>query len=891
MKSRRGGVVGRETELERLGTFAAGFSPQALVLAGGPGFGKTTLWETGVELARERGVRVATASPSGAEAQLSFAALIDLCDGLETSGLPAPQRTALEVALLRREPDRAPPEPHAIGLALRHVMAAHAPILVAVDDVQWLDGPSADALAFAARRLTGEPVGYLLSRRPGTASALEQALERRTLEVGALSANATRRLLAERLGLRVPAPLLKRIVDATLGNPLFALEVGRVLADHGLPDAGADLPVPAAVEDMLGTRVAGLPRAARRLLLATALGEGLHVDVLEAIGGAAAVEDALDAGLLRADGDRVDAAHPLLAAAARQHARPKQRRALHAALAAAVREPEQRALHLALAAQEPDAALATEVETAAAHASARGARPEAVALAEQALRLTPVGDERRSERLLTLAGYCENAGERQRVTDVLTPELDSLPREARVRAWLLLSEGGAVLTRADRVAHLERALEEAGDELALRGRVLALKALTTAAEGVERIHEAEAWALEAFPAGPGADCLALRALGWTRSLSGQPIDEIDEQFRALTAHAVVHLVDSPGPVAALRLAWRGEIEPARAATTGFLAVAAERGEGVAHAWLRLNLCELELRAGEWDAASRLLDEWAASDDGQFLITPTYQRCRALLAAGRGLAGEAERWAAPALAEAEARGFRWQTLEASRALGLAALLEHDPALAAQRFGAVWHHTQREGIDEPGAFPVAPDLVESLVELGARDEARTVAARLRTLAEAQEHPWGLASAWRCEALIDDPAGLADAADAYERLGLRFDAARTRLSLGRAQRRARQWGNAREAIERAAADFDTLDSPGWAGQARAELARVGGRRPRAPGELTQTEQQVAALAADGRTNKEIAQALFVTVHTVEAHLSSTYAKLGVSRAQLASHPSVPT
>ena len=393
----------------------------------------------------------------------------------------------------------------------------------------------------------------------------------------------------------------------------------------------------------------GLPRPARRLLLATALSEGLHVDVLEAIGDAAAVEDALDAGLLRADGDRVDAAHPLLAAAARQHARPKQRRALHAALAAAVREPEQRALHLALAAQQPDAALATEVEAAAAHASARGARPEAVALAEQALRLTPADDERRRERLLTLAGYCENAGERQRVTDVLTPELDSLSREARVRAWLLLSEGGAVLTRADRVAHLERALEEAGDELALRGRVLALKALTTAAEGVERIHDAEAWALEAFPAGPGADCLALRALGWTRSLSGLPVDDIDEQFRALTAHAVVHLVDSPGPVAALRLAWRGEIEPARAATTGFLAVAAERGEGVAHAWLRLNLCELELRAGEWDAASAAarrvggLRRRAVADHAHLPALPRAARRRARSGGGgRALGGPGAR---------------------------------------------------------------------------------------------------------------------------------------------------------------------------------------------------------------------------------------------------------
>ena len=553
-------MVGRETELERLGSFAAGLSPQALVLAGGPGFGKTTLWETGVGLARERGVRVATASPSGAEAQLSFAALIDLCDGLETDGLPAPQRTALEVVLLRREPDRAPPEPHAIGLAVRHVLAAHAPILVAVDDLQWLDPPSADALAFAARRLAAEPVGFLLARRPGTASVLEQALERRDLErieVVALSANATRRLLAERLGLRLPAPLLRRIVDATLGNPLFALEVGRMLAEHGLPDADAELPVPAAVEDMLGTRVAGLPRPARRLLLATALSEGLHVDVLEAIGDAAAVEDALDAGLLRADGDRVDAAHPLLAAAARQHARPKQRRALHAALAAAVREPEQRALHLALAAQQPDAALATEVETAAAHASARGARPEAVALAEQALRLTPADDERRPERLLTLARVLRERGRASARDGRADARVGfALARSARARVAAAVGGRRGPHARGPRGAPRARA---GGGRRRARPPRSRARAEGAHHRGRGRRADPRRGGLGArgVPGGPRRGLPGPTGLGVDAQPERSPVDDIDEQFRALTAHAVVHLVDSPGPVAALRLAWRG----------------------------------------------------------------------------------------------------------------------------------------------------------------------------------------------------------------------------------------------------------------------------------------------------------------------------------------------
>ncbi len=172
-------MVGRAAEFQRV---SAGFTGRALVLDGEPGIGKTTLWEAGIEAARAAGLRVLVARPSGAEAQLSFAALIDLCEALELSALPAPQRVALEVALLRRSPTGEPPQPHAIGLGLRNALAACAPVVVAIDDIQWLDSASAEALAFAARRLDGDAVGFLFARRPGPTSAVERALERRSLE-------------------------------------------------------------------------------------------------------------------------------------------------------------------------------------------------------------------------------------------------------------------------------------------------------------------------------------------------------------------------------------------------------------------------------------------------------------------------------------------------------------------------------------------------------------------------------------------------------------------------------------------------------------------------------------------------------------------------------------
>ena len=276
--------------------------------------------------------------------------------------------------------------------------------------------------------------------------------------------------------------------------------------------------------------------------------------------------------------------------------------------------------------------------------------------------------------------------------------------------------------------------------------------------------------------------------------------------------------------------------------------------------------------------------------------PMYERCRALVAAGRGLADEAERWAAETLARAEAAGTNWDRLEALRARGSAALAASEPARAVESLRAVWQHCEHEGVDEPGVFPVAPDLVEALVELGEREEATAVVARLQILAAAQDHPWGLVAVRRSDALLQLAAGWDDAAAAaldgvaagYGELGLPFDRARTLLALGRGQRRAKKWGAARASLEQAVAELDALGSPGWAEQARSELARVGARRPSQAGGLTPAERRVAELAADGLANKETARALFITVRTVEVHLKNAYAKLGIrSRTQLARRP----
>jgi DNA-binding CsgD family transcriptional regulator len=646
--------------------------------------------------------------------------------------------------------------------------------------------------------------------------------------------------------------------------------------------------VPDAVEDLLGTRVARLDDAPRRLLLATALSPDLHRDEVIALEGASVVEDAVDTGLLRLDGPHVRPSHPLLAAAARKRSRARERRALHRALADVVADEQLRARHLALAADRPDEQLAQTMSAAAQAASARGARHQAVVLAEHASRLTPAPSPSRDARLLKLGWYLMQAGELQRLTDLLTPAVESLPAGVlRARGFLLLADGAGPRTIDECEQLLDLGLAEAPDEPSVRSYVLAEKAGNQAASRLARLPEAEAWALEALEAaGEDRDFerAARYALAWTRALGGHAVDDLCS-LSSVESNAATYIVASPERIAGQRHVWRGELEPGRALLERLLTLADERGEAASYALVRLHLCELELRAGEWAAAARRLDEWAQSADGELLIRPMYERCRALHAAGLGDAVAADRWAADAVARAETVGSRWDWLESERARGMAALLAREPARAVSYLRPAWEQLVRGGIGDPGTFPVAPELVEALMDAGEPEEARAVAARV----DAPDHPWAAATALRCRALVEPGAGvgLAAAADAYGRLGLRFDRARCLLSLGRAQRRSKQWGAAREALEGGAAAFDALGSDGWAEVARGDLARVGGRRPRASGELTPTEQAVVDLAAEGQANKEIARALQLAVHTVEVHLSRAYRKLGVrSRSQLVKH-----
>jgi DNA-binding CsgD family transcriptional regulator len=919
MDSSERDVVGRGEEIAALVDFLdpPASVPGVLLLEGEAGIGKTTLWRRGIELAQARAYRVLSCRPSDSEAQLSFVALGDLLgDTLEAvlPALPKPQANALAVALLVDEAEGPPPDQRAIALAFvgaLRMLAQQGPVVVAVDDIQWLDRSSAFVLEFALRRLGGDALAFLLALREEKAAPATLDLERalpeerlRRLRIGPLSLGAVHRLVNDRLDLVLSRPRLRRLRELSGGNPLFALELGRAVR-RGAIRLEAGEPLPGSLATLVRDRLAVLPADTRAALLAVSgLSHPTLALVARAAGGSPEqrLAPAFMAHVIELEGDRIQFTHPLLASGVYAAAGSHERRALHRRLAELLSDPEECARHLALGVNGPDAGVATAIEHAAKRAHARGALAAAAELSEQARRLTPAEmEDSGHRRAIQAASYAWEAGESDRARELLDEARAVAPpgpRHGEVLHWL----GTIQEYEGDRGSAVElfrEARSEAGGDVALQARIeeglasclfLMRSDLAAAAD-----HARAAVALAERAGDRPTRIGGLSELGLIDAVRGG-----NEWRLALECGRELEEQAGPVPVAAsptfclaVVLGWVDELAQARRLFRSLREYADERAEESALPWILAQLGWLEYLAGRWAEASQYAEEGIeiALQTGQEPQRLFAVAVRALVQASRGDVDGTRVDAETTLALAEDRGVTIASTLASSALGLLELsLGHHDAVHAL-LGPLRARLEEGGVREPGSVRFVPDEIEALIGLGRLEEAEPLLDILERQAGQLDRASALAAAGRCRGLLAASRGDLDGALAslekalaeHERVSMPFEHARTLLALGATRRRAKMKRPAREALEQALASFEELGAAIWAEKARAELTRIGGR-PAATGQLTPTERRVAALVAEGRSNKEVAASLFVTVKTVEANLSRIYAKLGLrSRTEL--------
>ena len=905
-------ILGREEELADAARFLdhGPEGPRVLLLEGEAGIGKTTLWLDAIRIASASG-RVLVSRASEAEAKLSFTVLTDLLEpALNDVGdeLPAPQRRALEAALLLEDPaGGAKLDARAVSLgalgALR-ALAVRTPVTLAIDDVQWTDAPSARALSFALRRLVNEPVTVVAARR--TALGLRDPLDLaktmphpHRLVLGPIATDALGRLL-RRLGRAFPHPLVLRIHEASGGNPFFALEIGRALIREGVRlKAGEPLPVPEDLQALLRDRLETLSVDVRDVLLIAASSVAPTVDLIETVGGSGlALEEPVRAGIVTIRGSAVAFTHPLLASTVYADATPSSRRDVHRRLAGVATNPEERARHLALSSSGPNAEVAAALDEAALHARARGAPQAAAELNELALTATPEKDlALRQRRTKSQAGNLFDAGDPPRAREILGGMIALLePGPSRAEALCLLSEfSWKDLRRVSEL--LQQALLEVGDDSRLRSWILSDWAWV----GLDVCDLAVA-AERARSAVELAESLDDNAYGLRLSLSIQALAEFlmgretgDLLDRAVRLQGALAPADLSSPATCLgrQLTWAGKLDAARQTFESELVRYREQGHETSCYEILAHLADVESRAGRLERATRHLDEATdiaaeAGVDvlGEILPVKAAVECTAgQLDAARGNAMQG-------LGVCDRTGDLWNEIRCRSVLGLVELSLDDPAAAHAWLEPLPGFTEAMGLREPGVFPFAPDLVEALVGLDELDQAKQLTERLEEQGAASGRALAVGTAERCHGLI--AAALGDLPGAairlersfkeLQRIPQPFELGRTMLVAGEVQRRMKKKRSSREILGGSIAIFEELGAPLWAEKARAGLARIGGRAP-SPDELTPTEEQVARLVAEGRTNREVAEALFVSVHTVEANLKRIYRKLRVrSRTELA-------
>jgi DNA-binding CsgD family transcriptional regulator len=911
-------LVGREAERQVIEALVAGArvgQSGTLVLVGEAGIGKTSLLESTAVTAVDHGMRLLRATGSVAEAEVPFGGLLELLRPALSylDAIPGPQAQALAAALALRPGES--DDRFAIGaatLSLLSRLAEEQPLTVLVDDAHLLDRPSAQALCFACRRLTADPIAVLLAVREGSPSAVTDA-DLPQLHVSGLAAAAADHLVSAS-GHRLGPDVLARLRAATGGNPLALIELaGDADGLVALPP-DAPVPVPASLARAFGRRADLLsPAAQTAVLVAAAAGPdlGLVARACTALGVSAAdLDEAQAADLLRVDVDRVVFRHGLVRSGVYAQASPAARRAVHRALADALGEHDhdldRRAWHLAEAALGPDEETADAVDAAAVRARERSAHAVAALGFERAARLSPL-EPARVQRLVSGAECAWQAGLVDTALDLLEQAAASdQPLALRVRAASL---SGAIAARTG-------SLEVARDILLATGRLaaqddptaaitlLAQAVLTclfaadtaTAAEAATRIEQ-----LAGRVEDRRARWMGEMAVGVAGVLSGRGgSDRIREAVATVaTDEELLHDVRL-APWLVLGPLFLRESATGRDLVTTVTEHLRRRGAVGELPFISFQLGRDQATTDLWDDAEATYTEGIhlAREVGHSTDLAACLAGLAAVEARRGKDEACRRHAEEALQLSREHGIgffhAWSYAalgELSLGLGRAAearahLEQLDDLLRALRFADV-------------DLSPAPDLVEALVRLGELDRARDLAVQHLERARAKGQPWAVARALRAvgatcpDDAVDD--AFTSALALHERTPDSFETARTQLAQGARLRRARRRVDARVALRAALAAFERLGALPWAEQAVAELGATGetAQRRGAGGlsDLTPQELQVARMLAAGRTTRESAAALFLSPKTIEYHLRHVYLKLDVrSRAELSARLAGP-
>lgn len=908
-------VVGQPVHQRAIAAFlrSAADGPSALLIEGEAGIGKTTLWLAAVEQAQKSGFRVLSTRAAAAESVLAYTALADLLDEVDAGAwaeLPAPQLLAVDQVLMRAD-SGVVTDQRAVAAAFLSVIdriAANGPVLLAVDDLQWLDPSSMHVVAFVARRLTG-PAGLLATIRtePGDSAGASwlqlprpEAVNR--IRLRPLNISDLHAAVSSRLRRPFSRPAIGRIHQVSGGNPFYAIELARAIDEQA---SGIETALPRTLTEVVRTRLGGLEPEVHDALLAAACLAAPTVDMVSSATRndddtlVDLLESAESAGIIVIDGNRIQFAHPLLARGVYTQAPPGRRRSMHRRLAEIVDEPELRARHLALAATSGDEVTLRALDMAAESARVRGAPAAAAELLDLAIGL---GGDTPDRRLLSALHHFD-AGDQERAAAVLEEAIDQLPpgdlrAEALTRLAVvrLYNEG---FLEAARV--LREALEDVRDNRSLR--VQTLITLAYALFHGDNLSEALATAEEAATAAEDLDphllSMALGMVVTMRFASGAGYDA-DLLHRALeleNPEALTPLVFRPSIQHALLLEWTGQLEQARAVLDKIRARCLEKGEEGEHVFISQHVVTTAIMHGDFAEARAVTED--ALDRARQLggHTPQFltQSLHALLTA---FAGQ-ETAARDAIEEALETGRRTGTLRlvarVRSALGFLELSlgNHEATVAAVEPMLARFDPHTTPTELPDAAYL-PDVIEALVQLERLAEAEPLITALERNGRRVNRPWMLAVGARSRALLlaaqgdldGAHAAVSDALAAHQDLPMPFERGRTLLILGQIERRQRKKESASAHLQEALEVFETLGVPLWAQRARAELARSS-VTPRRDGQLTPSEQRVAELAASGMKNRDVATALFISPKTVEANLARIYRKLGIkSRAELGRH-----